>query len=312
VTATNTGTSLGADRPRPRLGTHLRSLRLFSLPVSVLPVLVATAAVLPIRDWRWDVLAACVIGAGCLHLVGNLLNDYFDFRSGVDRRVTDDEGRPGRLLVRGELLPGDVLKEAAVCLAPALAATAYLVWRCGGAILCFGAAAGLALYAYTGPPLQLKYRGMGEPLIFLTFGPALMVGAAFAQTGRLEWVVLLLSVMVGLATTAIVVGNSVRDLEEDRQARIVTIGRFAGGRVARALYVILVSACVLGLAGMAAAGAVNWELSLAPLLLGMLHKPIACVWRGRRLPDIDARTAGFETVLLLLLLADFVIRGVAR
>lgn len=301
-----------AGRPAPRLSTHLRSLRLFSLPVSVLPVLVVTAAVLPIGQWRWDVLIAAAIGAGCLHLTGNLLNDYFDFRHGVDRKVAGDEGRPGRLLVRGELLPRDVLAEAGVCGLLALGASAYLVWRCGVPILYFGAAAAVSLYAYTGPPFHLKYRAMGEPLIFLTFGPILMLGAAFAQTGGLEWTALALSVPVGLATTAILVGNNIRDQDEDQDARIRTIARVAGIRAVRALYVVLVSACVFGLAALGAAGWAHREVMLAPLLLALLAKPLACVWRGRRLADIDARTARFETVLLVLLVVDFTARGAVR
>ena len=91
------------------LGKRLRALRAFSLPVSVLPVLVATAAVRPPAQWDWPILFASMLGVALLHCAGNLLNDYFDFRSGVDRKVEGDEGRPGRLLVRGQLRPKDIL-----------------------------------------------------------------------------------------------------------------------------------------------------------------------------------------------------------
>lgn len=162
------------------LGKRLRALRAFSFPVSVLPVLVATALVSPPAQWHWDILIASMLGVALLHAAGNLFNDYFDFRSGVDRKVEDDENRPGRLLVHGQLAPKDVLAEALICLLLALPVGCYLIARCGPTVLWFAGAAGLGCYCYTGPPLKLKYRALGEPLIFIVFGPLLMLGAGFA------------------------------------------------------------------------------------------------------------------------------------
>jgi len=297
-----------ANRSSPRLARYVRALRAFSFPVSVGPAILAVAAVRPPGQWHWPALAACVFGVACLHAAGNLLNDYFDFRFGVDRRVHDDDGRPGRLLVRGELPPAAVLAEAGVCLLLAAGPAAYLTWLRGPAVAAFAAVAAAGLYAYTGPPLRLKHRGLGEPLIFLLFGPGLMAGCAYVQTGRLATTALLLSVPVGLATTAILVGNNVRDREEDRAAGIVTLAGPAGGRVARALYVVLVAGCLLGVAAVAAAGRAPRVLLAAPLLGVLLARPLAAMCRGRRLPDIDARTARFEAVLLVALIAAYVLQ----
>ena len=275
-----------------------KALRAFSLPVSVLPVVAATAAAVPVSKWNWPVLIAAALGAGLLHCAGNMLNDYFDFRSGVDRKVDDHESRPGRLLVKGQMQPREVLAEVGTCLAIAAALTAYLVWACGWQVLLFGAAAGVSLYVYTGPPFAMKYHAMGEGLIFLTFGPLLMLGAAFTQTGQLELAALLASIPVGLATTAILVGNNVRDRDEDSQAGITTLSKVIGHGRLRVLYVALVTLSVLSLAGLAAFGPWPKALLAAPLLLVLLAKPIACVVRNQRLADIDAQTARFETVLL--------------
>ena len=79
---------------------YLQALRAFSFPLSVLPVLIAAAAVRRVAHWQWEVLAASVVGVICLHAVGNLLNDYFDFRRGVDRAVGGEQTRPAGVLVR--------------------------------------------------------------------------------------------------------------------------------------------------------------------------------------------------------------------
>ena len=286
-----------------------RALRAFSFPVSVGPVLVATAAALPPARWRWDVLAASVLGVALLHGAGNLLNDYFDFKSGVDTREDNGEARPGRLLVRGELKPRDVLAQAAACLVLALPLALYVWWRCGFGPLWFAAAGAFGLYAYTGPPLRLKYRALGEILIFVVFGPMLMLGAARAQTGRWEWAVFRLSIPIGWATTAILVGNNIRDFEEDSAAGITTLIRVIGLRAGRILYAGLVLAALLGVAALAMMGLAPPMLLLAPGLVLLHLGPLLAVLRGNRIPDIDARTARFEGIFLLFLLAVLVACG---
>jgi 1,4-dihydroxy-2-naphthoate octaprenyltransferase len=298
--------SLGRQSP-VTLAKLLRALRAFSLPASVLPVFVAVAAAVPASQWKWGVLLASAAGAALVHLGGNLLNDYFDFLNKVDRRTHDDDLRPGRLLVHRQLLPRDVLAEAGVCIALALALAAYLIWQCGMGIVWFGLAGLVGAYVYTGPPLKLKYRALGEAVIFVVFGPLLMLGAAWAQSGRLELAAFLASIPVGLATTAILVGNNFRDREEDSQAGIRTIGSFAGGKAARAAYLGLVLGSALGLAAIGACGAGPRALLATPLALGLIAKPALAVWRGQRLPDIDAQTARFEAVLLALAFAAYVV-----
>jgi 1,4-dihydroxy-2-naphthoate octaprenyltransferase len=282
----------------PRARDVWQSFRVFSLPVSVGPVLVATAVALPVSRWRWDILAASVIGVGLLHVAGNLLNAYFDFRAGVDSRLEGDTGRPGRQLVRGQLRPRHVLTEAVVCLLGAGATTAYLLLQCGVVVAWFGLVALIGLYSYTGPPLQLKYRALGEPVVFLLFGPLLFGGAAWVQTGGFNLGALLFSIPFGMATTAILVSNNVRDSEEDQSAGIRTLGTVADGILARVLYVVLTAGAVAVLAVLSLAGRAPAVLVLSPLVLVLLAGPLRAVARGRRLPDIDARTARFETVLL--------------
>ena len=96
--------------------------RPFAFPASVLGVLVGTAAAARISQWRWGVLAAELAAVMLMHAIGNLLNDYYDYRSGVDARTEDDEGRPGRFLVKGILLPKDVLRLVLILCHPARAA----------------------------------------------------------------------------------------------------------------------------------------------------------------------------------------------
>jgi 1,4-dihydroxy-2-naphthoate octaprenyltransferase len=270
-----------------------------------LPVGVAVASAAPMSKWNWPVLIASALAVGLLHCAGNLLNDYFDFTSGVDHKVQGDENRPGRVLVKRKMTPREVLAQALACIATVGGLAVFIVWQCwpwGLNLLWFAGAGLVSLYIYTAPPLALKYHALGEPLIFLIFGPTLMLGAAYAQTGRLELQALLASIPVGLATTAILVGNNIRDLDEDRRSGITTLSRVIGHGRLRAVYVALVTLSVTSAAVLAGVGLFPRALIASPLLLVLLAKPLRAVIADRRMADIDARTAQFETVLLLAML----------
>lgn len=302
-----TSIASAADPPRLTAGKVGRSLRAFSLPASVLPVMASCAAIGPMPRWNWMILGVTALGVAMLHLAGNLLNDYFDFRGGVDSRRDDDPSRPGRLLVRGELTPAQVLTEALVCLGIGLSAGAWIVWLRGWPIAAFAAAGALGLYAYTGPPFRLKCRALGEPAIFLIFGPLLVIGSAWAQSGHFEPAAAWLGIPIGLATTAILAGNSYRDRAEDAQAGIRTLGQFADGRGAQAVYagtVLLAPAC---LAALAATRIGPWGLWLTPLALVSIATTLGQTLKGVRLPDIDARTARYEAILLAMTIAAYVL-----
>jgi 1,4-dihydroxy-2-naphthoate polyprenyltransferase len=295
-------------RPR-RLapGAIIASLRLFALPISLLSVPMVTAAVLPPPRWRWDILILSTAGVACLHLVGNLLNDYFDHKFSVDRHNPEDDGtRPGRVLVRGDLRPADVLIEALVCSAAAGLIALYLVWECGASLVWFGLIGIAGLYAYTGPPFKLKNNALGELTMFVVFGPALGLGAAFAQTGRLELMALWVSLVPGLATAATLAGNNFRDRDEDARAGIRTIAQFRHGTAARVVYVVLAIGAALVPFVLAALRLAPPALLGAPLLLLLLARPFRNMASGKRQPDIDVETVRFEAALLVAMLIAFV------
>lgn len=92
----------------------------------------------------------------------------FVFDAGAVRRT----GAGDRSLLR--LMYGAYATGAALGLA-VVAATGD--WR----LLVFGGLGAFLAYSYSGPPLKLSYKGLGEVSTFLAFGPVTFVGAALAQ-----------------------------------------------------------------------------------------------------------------------------------
>ena len=283
-------TSQGRTSIGSRLKLWVAATRPFSFPCSMVPVVIATAAAAPIGRWRWDVLAVTLAAVLCLHVAANLLNDYFDYVSGVDRRMEEDRDHPGRLLVTGAVTPRGFVRGAALAVGAATVMGVYLTWRAGWLVPVFGVFAFTGLYYYTAPPLKLKARGLGEVMMVIWFGPALVAGVAYVQTGGFPLPLMLMSVPIGFLTTAILVSNNLRDLEEDAAGGVRTLAQRIGPRAAAGLYVFLVVGAPAGITLVGLAYGVPL-LALTLLSLLAVIGPIRAVTGGQRLPDIDARTA---------------------
>ncbi|MEB3104873.1 MAG: 2-carboxy-1,4-naphthoquinone phytyltransferase [Cyanobacteriota bacterium] len=134
--------------------------------VAVMPVLLAAG-------WRFgrgeqvrlDQLLAFLLAAVLLLAWENLANDVFDADTGVDTHgkphsVVNLTGRRDRvaLLANG-------------CLVAGLLLMALVAWRSTPAVLALVLACCGLGYVYQGPPFRLGYRGLGEPLCWLAFGP---------------------------------------------------------------------------------------------------------------------------------------------
>jgi 1,4-dihydroxy-2-naphthoate octaprenyltransferase len=109
--------------------------------------------------------------------------------------------------------------------------------------------------SYSGGPLKLGYRGLGELVIFLMFGPLLMTGVYYAITGILDWKIVSLSIATGLLVTNIVYSHSVLDSAPDKKMGKKTMAHLMGsekGQIAFSAllntlpYLIVIAGVVLG------------------------------------------------------------------
>jgi len=75
----------------------------------------------------------------------------------------------------------------------------------------------IALF-YLAPPIKLAYRGFGEIMISLSYGPLMMMGSYYVQVQRLDFLPLFVSVIPALLLFAISIMNEVPDYFQDRLA----------------------------------------------------------------------------------------------
>jgi 1,4-dihydroxy-2-naphthoate octaprenyltransferase len=218
---------------------------------SVVPVLLGTAvATFDGHSLHLGLLLQSLIGCLTLHAGANVANDYYDWLSGADGAHQPWHLSGGSQLLQGnQLTPRQVRLLYRLLYLLALSFGIYISLQVGMTALCIGLVGLLLGYFYTAPPVAFSYRGLGELVTGITFGPLAVTGAYFVQSGSLEWFPLLVSLPVGLLITAVLYINEFPDYLQDKAAGkntwvVLTCGRSMW------IYQLMVSAALLATLGL--------------------------------------------------------------
>lgn len=213
----------------------LGNARSIALPQSMLPALTAVAIASGSDTFSWSAAAAALAGVALSHLGMNLADDLFDYKvhSGETRERLAADGIRARIAKYPYLTSGQAtIKQlkTAICIMLALAAGAGAILTImRGAAIVWMALAGLIIgISYSGAPLRLGFRGLGEAVIFVMFGPLLMTGCYFSAAGTMNPEIAWLSCAVGLLVTNIVYSHSVMDAAPDSKVGKRTMAHVMG------------------------------------------------------------------------------------
>jgi 1,4-dihydroxy-2-naphthoate octaprenyltransferase len=249
-----------------------------ALVQSLLPAVLAAALAIRVEGFSPLLALLAVAGVEFGHMGVNLFDDYFDYRhqNTLYRDLMAREGMRARIakcpyLTSGRATPGQLLAACLICCGLAVAAAVPIALARGAPILwliVLTAAMGLA---YSGWPLRLSYRGLGEIEIGAVFGPLMMGGVHYAAGGVFDPAILLISVPVGLLVMNIVYAHAIMDVEPDRRVGKMTLAVLAGSPSARLAILALVLTAPYA---MVAAGVAFGRLHPA-CLLALLTAPLA-------------------------------------
>lgn len=263
------------------LSIVLRGARVPFLGASLLPYTIG--AVLARGPFRWVTFLLGALMVASVHLAANVLNDRSDSRSGADWHDRTYRGGlfGGSKLIQEGLATEATYLWASVLLALVAAATCFILAKLVPSLPLFISILLIAMlaWAYSAAPLRLSYRKLGEVVVFLLFGPALVVGGYFLQAGAVAvtepW---LASLPFGLLTTSILLTNEIPDYPQDLAAGKNTWVSLCGPERAHILYLALVATANLCLLICVATGSLpGWTLlGIAPTLLAL---PAAAVLR---------------------------------
>lgn len=215
-----------------------KNARPVSLPQSIMPTLVAVALSIGQEDFRWYLALIAAIGICLAHLSMNLFDDYFDYRKKETgfRDVLVREGVRARTakcpyLTSGQatvkqLLWACIIFGTAAC----LCGVVVLVIR-GLPVLWIVLATAILGISYSADPLRLSYRGLGELVIGILFGPLLVMGISLASCGEISYQVIFIGICMGLFVINIIYTHSVLDYEADlRVGKTTLAGHFKSNK----------------------------------------------------------------------------------
>jgi len=198
----------------------LRALRLPFLTASVFPFVFGSLVGSAGLDYLLFMLGLIAVMA--MHSSSNLINDYFDSKSGADWQDKKFYGFFGgsKLIQEGIFTESQYFIAAVISAILGLICIAFLsVYLKSLLPLLVYLAVIILGWQYSGLPLKFAYRGLGEVIIFLLFGPALVTGAYFIQRGILPgFESFILSLPFGFLTLAILISNEIADAADDKIA----------------------------------------------------------------------------------------------
>jgi 1,4-dihydroxy-2-naphthoate octaprenyltransferase len=250
-----------------------------------------------------------LVGAVCVHGATNLINDYFDYKSGVDR-----PGAPTTLyrphpLVEELIFPQTVLTISLILYAIAAMIGLELIRLKGAGLLWFILVGAIASFFYTAGPIKYKYLALGELAVFLMWGPVIVGGTYFVQRGSLSLDAVLISVPFGLLVALVLLANNLRDIDYDRSAGIATLGTLLGQQKTRVLYQGLILLAYLAIALLIALKILSpWGVLVffsAPVAFRLIRT------LQREIPnDADARTAQLDTLFGVWLIVGLILEKI--
>lgn len=213
-----------------------------TLPAAVAPVWAGCVlAWVLTNEWSLWLALCTLLSASAIQVATNFFNDAVDHRKGAD---TAARLGPTRVTASGMLseravmwIAGGFLLIACVFAIPLIAARGWPILAIGLPSLYFS-------FGYTGGPLPLAYRGLGELFVMLFFGLIAVTGTTFVQTGEWHIEAVVLGLQIGAIATALIAINNLRDVDEDRSTNkrtlAVRMGKIFGRLEISALFALAI------------------------------------------------------------------------
>jgi 1,4-dihydroxy-2-naphthoate octaprenyltransferase len=129
----------------------------------------------------------------------------------------------------------------------------------------------LGVLAYSNRPWGLKYRILGDVVVFLLSGPLLTTGVSLAVFSQTDPAILVLGLYLGFISLSVLHSGNFQDIDLDSVRNLKTLANQLGFRRSRNLFPILYGSACFSLAGGVLLGWVPsllmLQLSVVPLIL---------------------------------------------
>jgi len=293
--------------------TWLRAIRPFSLTGSAIPVTLGAILSIKYSRFQFGYFILSVFAIVLLQAAVNLLSDHDDFENKVDTK--DSYGSSG-VILENLLSSKQVRNGGIVCLILGCLIGLFLSFEKGMLILTLGLVGAVGGYSYTGKPLRLKYIGLGAPLVFLLFGPLMVIGSYYVQMQDISAEAFYVSIPVGLLTTAILHANDIRDILHDKKAGIKTLSMLVGRNNAKLIYYVMLLLSYVSILVMSLYGVLSYWSLLCFITLPTAYANVKMLYHAggsaSGIVNLDKSTGKLQAQFGLILILSILLSSLLR
>ncbi|HIY35680.1 MAG TPA: 1,4-dihydroxy-2-naphthoate octaprenyltransferase [Candidatus Paraprevotella stercorigallinarum] len=181
----------------------------------------------------------CFLFAFLMQIDANLINDYYDFKKGIDnaKRLGPKRACAEGWITVPVMRKGILLLTALSCLTGL-----PLVYYGGPTMILIGMVCVVFCFLYT---TLMARKGLGDILVLVFFGLIPVCATYYIQIHAFSWVTFTLSLACGLAIDALLIVNNYRDRETDAESGKITLAVKLGEKGTERLYLWTGIAAVL-------------------------------------------------------------------
>lgn len=213
------------------------------LPLTVILVSLGTGVAAYDGFFHLGYFILAMVGSILVHITVNVINDYYDYVDGIDLNTQRTPFSGGSGILPSNLLkPKQAFWFATISLLIAMGIGGYFCFARGWWLFPLLLVAGFSAYFYN---VYLSKWWVGELFAGLNFGPLLVLGSYFIQTGRYSWEALVASLAPGILTSNLLFLNEFPDREADRKGGRRHLVISLGKKDASYVFVMLLAASYL-------------------------------------------------------------------
>jgi 1,4-dihydroxy-2-naphthoate octaprenyltransferase len=180
-----------------------------------------------------------MVGVFSLHASIDLLNDYWDYKRGIDKVVKRTKFSGGSGIIPENILsPQSVYKAAMLFLIIGITIGGYFVLLRGPLVAVILVFAILAIFFYSS---KIVNFGLAELFVGIK-GALIVIGSFYVQTSFIEFPVIFLGIIIGLLSSSVLLINSFPDYNADRLGGRRTVVIILGKRRSYKVFTIIIMA----------------------------------------------------------------------
>ena len=233
-----------------KISHWISAMRLRTLPLSISGIILASCFAEYNGVFNIKIFVLAILTTLSFQILSNLANDYGDGIKGTDN---DDRVGPQRAIQGGIISPENMFNALKINILISIGLAFTLIFvafgsRYFGLTLIFfvlGIVSVVASIRYTVGEEAYGYRGLGDLFVFIFFGLVSVIGCYVLYAKRIDHVVFLPALTIGLLSAGVLNLNNMRDRISDEKSNKITLAVKLGAKNAKIYHYLLIGLAII-------------------------------------------------------------------